>query len=501
VKAVRRLADASLYFFIKGVLQRDLLRPSPHRAVCDHFQKCYESGEWCSLTMPRDFFKSTVYSEGGAVWITAKNPNRTVLLVTNTLPNARAMLGLIRQHWERNKVLRALYPEVLPDFNKTTWGGDGACLRRDVMLKESTYECAGVRSTLVGRHYTDIIADDLIAGTENVESGEMYEPTREDIMVANTWLDRMAPLFKNPQEAWFCLVGTRWCEDDAFFHTADWGLKPLEIDAIDERGEPTFELYDLKELERREKMLGPYLFSALYRNRPMAAKDRTFKAEWIEENYIECPMRKPDPLHRYFLAVDPASTRRKESDYTALLVVGADHRKHWYVVEYENERMGNDIKAIARRAVAMMKHWGVRGCSIEVNHYRGVLKQELMEQVRAAGLSVRVVEVQSSIVNRKDDRILWLQPLFKGGMVHLQRGMNELESQLLNYRPGSDKMPHDDLIDALGMIRFVAHPGVQAKQPETWSPFSGKALMRDIKKMRRSRPFQPAVPGFQEARA
>ena len=478
--AFRELADSSLYYFTKAVLHRDYLRKSPHGAVCQHLQDCYRNRRWCELIQPRGFLKSTIATEALPIWAGAQDPEQTFLIVMNTQPNAQKQLAVIRREWESNEILRGLYPEVVPDTDKVTWHTNAACLKRKTIgLSEATYECAGVRSSLASRHYMNIIGDDLIAATENPETGEEYEPTREDIAVACTWLNRMPPLLQNPRDGWFSNVGTRWCEDDTFAHTSNWNMARHQVDSLDADGNPTFDMYTLDVLEQREKMLGPYLFSALYRNKPMSAKDRTFHREWIQHPKFDLQKPDGDESKRYFMAIDPASTQTRTSDYTAIVVVGVDERGWWYVVDYINERLGNKPDEVAFRATALIKRWKVRRVAVETTHWHGQLRDIMREMIASADLRVGVEEIKSSIANRKDDRILALEPLFAAKKVFIRRNMPELEAQLMNYRPGGN-MPHDDLIDALGMVKFVASPARVAPKEKVLSPFSGKAILRDL---------------------
>lgn len=479
---LRELCDKSLYFFIKFVLRRDMLRAHPHMRVCGFLQHCYEKRWPCVIIEPRGFLKTTVISQGFPIWAACKDPNSTFLSATNTLPNAQKNLEVIRHEFENNKLLRALYPEVIPDFDKVRWSGDGACLKRDVNLPQATFEAAGVGSVVTGKHFGNIIADDLIAARENSDSGEVYEPTSDDIRSACGWLNRMIPLFQNQADAWFVLAGTRWCHGDSFDHVRDWNIKWLEVDSLTETGEAVFELCPLEVLERNEKMLGPYLFSALYRNRPVSPKDRTFRREWIHRPDLD--IISPEEGLNFYMAIDPASGNSKNNDYTAIIVVGVDRNNTWFVVEYVNDRLGNKLDKITDESIRLAKKWGVRAMAVETNHWHGMLEDEMRGELRKENMSIRIEEVMSSIANRKDDRILWLQPLFAAGRVFINRGMNALETQLLNYRPGSNKMPHDDLIDALGMVRFVAHPSRLKVEKRTIAPNSGLALMNFIKSKR-----------------
>ena len=393
------------------------------------------------------------------MWASCWWPNETFLLVRNTEPNAIAGLDVVREEWEKNKLLQLLFPEVVPEFSKSKkWSGKRAALKRTVNLPQATYEAAGVGSTLTSRHFLNIIGDDLIAARENPETRDLYEPTRLDIDRACGFLRKVRPLLQDQTDSWFCNITTRWCGDDTVEFTRGWNLDTLEVDCYGEDGEPTYpERFPRDVLEAMESEMGQYLFMALMRNKPLSTTTRSFSREYLHYHDIDRPV----VGMRYVIGIDPAGTKTGESDYFAIVVVGVDEGGKWYVVEKVNERMGHDLALISKRIGDLVEKWEVRGegIALETNFFRGALKDELEKELQGRGLYCGVYEVKSSVANRKDDRILWLQPLWERRGIALGRGMEDMEMQLMGWRPQNSLLKYDDLIDALGMVRFVAGPG------------------------------------------
>jgi phage terminase large subunit-like protein len=434
------------------------------------------------------FLKSTIVSECLPVWAGAWFPNHTFLLVRNTLDNATSSMGVIRTFWERNSLLRAMFQDVVPNLREVTWTNHQACLTRSANLPQSTYEAAGVGTTITGRHYTDIICDDLISAKENTETGDLYEPTREDINAANSWLDKMPPLHQDPATGWFFNTTTRWCDDDTIAYTAKWPLTHMAIDSIDESGpepRPVYDRFSLATLERLRVVMGDYLFNALMRNRPLSASSRVFRREDIQYMPVEFGGPPAEGGMHFVIAVDPAGTKSKESDFFALVVVGIDLKDNWFVVDYINERIGGNLREQANVIAQKAQHWNATDIVVETNFWQGQLEATLKQVFEERTFYATVHSVRGTAAMRKDDRIMWLQPLFQAHRVFLKRNQPELEQQLLGFRPSSSTLKHDDLIDALGWVKvaaFTPSPQPEARKPVRFS--SNEFVQLEIAKIR-----------------
>ena len=475
----------ALYIFERGVLRRDFLVPAVHKAICGYVQKCFLEREDGDLVMFRGGLKTTIVSEGLPTWGGAWFPNQTWLLVKNVEPLAADTMGVIMSFWEKNTVLRSLFPKVGPEGGKKrNWSAKGACLNRTITLPQPTYRGVGVGSVVVGAHFHNIICDDLIAAKQNEQSGDLYEPTRADIDAACGWLDKMEALWIDPPKSFFFHTTTRWCEDDAISHTEKWGLKHMEVDCYDEDGKPTYpSRFPEEVLEREKKRMGEFLFSALMRNKPMSALTRVFKRSYM--HYMNGDMQEKAPGMSAYMGVDPAGTTSQESDYFAAVVVLVDWKGRWFVTEYINERIGNDVRQIAQRLVGKVKKWGLDAVAIETNYFRGTLKMAFEEELEREGLWTSVVEVKGTAACKKETRILWLQPLFEAGQVFLKEGMNEMETQLVNWRPQSTSVKHDDLIDALAWVKVLAQtPSIPKHKRKKLLASSWDFVKREIEQMR-----------------
>jgi len=123
--------------------------------------------------MPRDYFKSTICTEGLPMWKAlpfgdsdeasfrslgygdefirwmrkAHNPDTRLLLVSENITNAAKLGQRIRWHYESNALYRALFPETLPD-SSCVWTNFSLSIKRPNLMTgghgEGTFDFLGV---------------------------------------------------------------------------------------------------------------------------------------------------------------------------------------------------------------------------------------------------------------------------------------------------------------------------------------------------------------------
>ena len=82
---------------------------------------------------------------------------------------------------------------------------------------------------------------------------------------------------------------------------------------------------------------------------------------------------------------------------------------------------------------------------IEKNRYPELAAGMRVEMARRNKHYI-VEEVRSQGANAKAGRVMKLQPIAENGLLHIRKGMGELEHELYQFPMGK----HDDIIDALG---------------------------------------------------
>ena len=491
---IRAHARQSLYFFAKGILGFDWLVPDIHGDVClmleDHSKRRKK------FVLPRGWLKTTVCTQAYPIWRGVHDPNLRVLLAQNNQDNARKKLKVIREQFEMNQLLRALYPEVLPTSN-CVWSASSLCLNRSKAYPESTFECIGVRGQPTSRHYNIIIEDDTVAPDFDELGQETLAPSHDDVRKAVAWHSLALPLLTNPSTDEIIVVGTRWYEHDLMSHiernepqyaVIERSCREDKNGVSDPRGMVTYpERFDEDVLAEYEATLGPYFFSTLMLNRPVSIGDMLFRAEWFHQ-YEELPPRQS--LHVY-TTIDPAtdpelsSSRSDDLDYSVVMTCGKDMiTGNIYVLDYFRERCnpGDMAAAIFEQVLT----WRPIVVGYEDVAYQKSLDYWLKELMRQRSQFFILEPIKRVGRKSKETHIAGLQPIAASGALYLRNWMKELMTEFLSFPRGS----HDDLIDALAMQtqlwRRTRSKREMRQSLERTDPFSLDAAIASIRARHRT---------------
>ena len=475
LESLRKKGRESLFFFARGILGFSDFDVNIHKPICDALQS--PDDKRYLIVLPRDWFKSTIGSVAYPIWRALNNPNVRILIVQNSMSNARKKLQSIKQIIEKNKLLRALYPELLPN-KKSVWTAECLTVNREGAYPEGTFEAAGTGTAVTSRHYDLIIEDDTISPEIDDMTGVMQQPTQLEIEKAIGFHRLVHPLLLHPSKSEIVVIGTRWCERDLI----GWIMRNTDDYRIlsrsaRENGKIVWDRYDEKVLKEIETNIGPYMFSTLFLNEPMNAVNGVFKRDWI--NYYQTVT---SLSLVYCTSVDPASAKKEMSsdpDYSVILTTAVDRENGLiYVVHYTRERMnpGEQINAIFNHYVAY-KPLVVR---VEAIAYQRTLVYWIKKRQEKLNMPFYVEPIKG-LVGSKEDRIRGLQPYFAAGKIKIKTDMGELERELLSFPNGA----HDDIIDALTMqISFWYQIGEEEKRFQkditSNNAMTGEAVMKEL---------------------
>ena len=306
---VNSLVD--LYYFSTVVLNKTRFQRG---RLGLHYQMCLsvmKDGLKEVIEIPRDHYKSTVYSECFPIWRAlpfdkpeedlfstlgysdlfiewmrrCHNQNIRILLISETIKNAIKLGVRVSNQYLNNGTFRELFPEVIPGTQET-WTNDSLHQRRTGIGKghgEGTFDFIGVGAALQSRHYDLVIQDDLV-GREALNSDVTMQGTIEyhQLLVGATDSDPNNP----GRDFDEIIVGNRWShkdlnsyvrENEPYFgfttHSALGGccaLHPL--------GQPIFaESFSIEKLLRWKKRLGSYFFSCQFLNFPIDPSKAKFR--------------------------------------------------------------------------------------------------------------------------------------------------------------------------------------------------------------------------------
>ncbi len=442
IETLRKRGRESLFFFARGILGFSDFTSHIHKPICDALQD--EDNRRIVIILPRDWFKSSIGSIAYPIWRAINNPDVRILVVQNSMSNARKKLQSIKQMIEKNKLLRALYPHLIPG-KKSVWTAECLTVQREGAFPEGTFEAAGTGTAVTSRHYDMIIEDDTISPQKDEMTGVIQQPTGLEIEKAIGFHRLVHPLLLHPQKSKIVVIGTRWCQRDLLSWITENSPDYLVLSrSARENGEVVWDRYNESVLKELEVNMGPYMFSTLFLNEPLSGINCVFNREWYR--YYQTMEHNLDLV--YCTSVDPASAKKEESsdpDYTVVLTTAISRKTNdIYIIHYSRGRMnpGEQVDAI-------------------FNHYRAykplVVKVEAIAYQRTLVYWVRkrqeklnmifYIEPIKGMIGSKVDRIRALQPYFAAGKISFKTDMIDLERELLAFPNGA----HDDIIDALSM--------------------------------------------------
>lgn len=436
LETLRDHARKDLFFLGKGVLGWPDITVRAHGGFC-RFMTVSPKKRKMAL-MPRAHLKSTIGTVGDSIRLALDEPdNARILIASETSTLAEKFLGQIKGHFESNRVLRSLFPElILPRFSGPgiTWRNDMATLPRNVTLDSPTWQAIGVGGAIVGSHFTRIKCDDLI-GFEAIRSPAAMAQ-------AKAWVEYIEPLLVNQNDDVIDFIGTRWSRNDLYAHVMEMYLEALGVftrRAI-ENGEIIFpELHTWDEYERIQRT-NPTLWAAQYENNPLGSNNSDFPIDSVltyrfshDEQKVTTPKGKSwdiEFLDRV-LTADPNSGSLVAPDAAAISVQGVSPDDEVFVLDSWSGRVtpSDFVDQIYR----MARRWDVRVVGIEkagqqnTDHYfRLKAEQE--------NYSIRIEPLIPGPKQSKEDRVrAALEPIIRSQLLHLLPSQNVLRQQLSEF--------------------------------------------------------------------
>jgi len=443
----RTLARRDLFYLLTELLERRDLDHDWLYARCHEVQAAPDGhlDLWA-----REHGKTSIISFGKTIQDIVADPEITVGIFSHTRRSAKAILRQIRRELERNEALKALFDDVLwdkPRRQAPQWSDeDGIVVRRRANPKEATVEAWGLIDGLpTGKHFRLRIYDDVI-DKRAVTTPEMIRKVTE------MWELSQALGTRGGLERY---IGTRYHARDTYHEMLARGavrprIHPATRDGTVE-GEPV--LMSRAELDQRRRSWGPFTFSAQMLQNPTADTKQGFQAAWLRhyDGVVEGA-----GMNTYLL-VDPASAKKRESDYTAMAVIGLAADGNYYLLDAVRDRLNLGERADA--LFALHRRWRPRGVGYE--RYGQQCDIEHIEG-RQAAETYRFAITPLGGALSKPDRIKRLVPLFEQGRIYLPDRLikTDWEGRAVDlvqafveeeYKPFPVAL-HDDLLDALSRI-------------------------------------------------
>jgi hypothetical protein len=411
--------------------------------------------------MPRNTYKTSLITIGKSVQYLVKNPNGRILIGNELFDNSKKFLGEIKGHFERNEKFRRCYGDLVGD----NWTKEEITVKtRTANLKEPSIDTCGIGVIKVGMHYDLIILDDLHSQA-NTKSRAMINEVIDFYKLALSLLDPNGEMI---------IIGTRWNYYDLYNHIIEnekHRFDTLVRRAINEKGELLFpEVLNQDFLDSQRLSQGPYIFSCQYYNDPTDDETAEFKKEDINYFNIDakgryCPIEESDEHHgpdwknyteremNWYMHLDP-SKGVKDGDLSGLCITAVDIKNRVFVTYAEGLLLRKN-EIIDKMIELLRDNRYITRLLIETRGFQEYIADDIYTRCRAENIPLQILDIMSN--DRKEDRILGLQPIFSRGDIYLAKGMFELEDEILRY--GSSK--YDDVLDSLsfGVKHWKAYTG------------------------------------------
>lgn len=370
-------------------------------------------------------------------------------IFSHTRAIAKGFLRQIKREFEGNGLLKEYFPDVLwadPKGQAPKWSDDdGLIVIRKNNPKESTLEAWGlVDGQPTSKHYDVMIYDDVVT-LESVRSPEMLRKTLESWeMSINLGAGDVKRRY----------IGTRYHFNDTYRdmmarNAAIPRIHPATIDGTPE-GEPV--LKTKEKIEELRRLLGPYTFATQQLLNPLADEVQGLTREWMRfYNTVD-----HTSLNRYIL-VDPASEKKKTSDYTAMFVIGLGEDGNYYILDIIRDRL--NLKERADALFMLHRTWRPLNVGYEKYGMQADIEY-IKERMERENYRFNIVELGGQIP--KIDRIKRLIPDLSEGRWYYPYSMfkTDYEGKVQNLidiyiheEYLSFPVPvHDDMLDCQSRI-------------------------------------------------
>lgn len=446
IATMAELGRRDLYFLLVHLLGRKDLE---HDWIFARCKELAESPDGHLDLWAREHCKSSLITFGLTIQDILRDPETTICIFSHTRPMAKGFLKQIKREFETNKLLLTCYPDVLysePHKQAPQWSEDGGLVvRRKSNPKEATLEAWGlVDGQPTGKHFSLLVYDDVVTRESVTSPEQIAKVTEAWALSLNLGARRGVRRY----------IGTRYHINDTYREILARGaasprIYPATADGTVE-GDPVLLSPELLAEKRRE--MGPYVFGCQMLQNPAADKTQGFKEAWLRY----WTPKSLDHLNRYIL-VDPAGAKKKNSDYTVMLVVGLGPDGFYYLVDGLRDRLN-----LTERAAALFRlHRKYQPVSVGYEKY-GLQADIEHIQYQQEQLNYRFSIVTLGGNIPKNDRIRALIPPFEQGRVYLParcpfRDSEGVTRDLVREFVNDEYMAfpvaaHDDMLDCLARI-------------------------------------------------
>ena len=326
-------------------------------ALCWEIQNALDGNcDRLIIEAPPRHGKTLITSEIAPAFFMGRNPNKKIIAASHTHGLAADNGSKVRD-------------KLSDPLHESIFGKEGSLNRSKAAMDnfqtngKGEYFAVGVGGTPIGKGADVYIIDDPIRSRADVESENQREALK-------SWYSSSV-LTRLEGQGTIILMHQRWHEDDLAGYLlrehAQDGWRVVSFPAIIENEEDQAsdylkrnigeslvpELHSTEKLLRLKDTMHPRDWLSMYQQKP-----RNPKGEEFTENHLirvdQDPFEIGQTTNRYLL-VDPANSKKKHSDFTAMVVIGLGSDRNYYILDAIRERL--DLAGRTEKLMAMHRLW------------------------------------------------------------------------------------------------------------------------------------------------
>ncbi len=371
----------------------------------------------------------------------------TIGIFSATRALAKAFLKEIMTELESNEMMQCIFPDVLyqnPSKFSNSWGVDtGIIVKRKSVRKESTVEAHGLIDGQPTSKHFDLLNFDDIVTHEIARSMVLNQKLVEGWENAFS-LGSMGGAYR--------AEGTRKHYNDPYSVMIERSIfKEIRLTPYDSDGKSV--LMSEEDLAKRRKFSGEVTFAAEYLQEPLKNSALGLNFELLQYHTIT----NTSNLYLYLIC-DPATEQKKNSDYTAMLLIGIDSGGSVIVIDGIRERL-----KLSQRWQAINYFYDNYPKLKRIYYEKSGMNTDLeyfREKANAdANMSITSLFSKMTPKQAKNDRIAKLEPMLEDKKIFFpetkrKRGYDGKEYDLTVWLRDEEisKFPfsaHDDGMDCL----------------------------------------------------
>jgi hypothetical protein len=175
-----------------------------------------------------------------------------------------------------------------------------------------------------------------------------------------------------------------------------------------------------------------------------------------EKATVQVPRKSLDIV----ITCDPAISEKSAACRTAITAVGMTPYSKIFLLEYWVGRQGDPAKIITK-LLDMADYWQPRAIGIESVAFQQALEPYTRREMELRGTHYALLMLKPDRNEKKDQRILSMQPYFRTGQIYIQRGMFEFIEEYETFPLGRTR----DILDAMSYAVRLLVPQQTAKKP------------------------------------